>query len=87
MHISVKDCGIGISPESQDKLFNPFFQADASVSRKYGGVGLGLPLVKNFTEMHGGYVHVESKEGEGSTFTVSLPFEREVDTSQSDEQN
>ncbi len=87
VHISVKDCGIGISPECQDKLFNPFFQADASVSRKYGGVGLGLPLVKNFTEMHGGYVRVESKEGEGSTFTVSFPLEREVDTSQINEQN
>lgn len=87
MHISVKDRGIGISPECQDKLFNPFYQVDASVSRKYGGVGLGLPLVKNFTEMHGGYVHVESKEGEGSTFTVSLPLEREFDASQSNEQN
>jgi hypothetical protein len=87
MHISVKDRGIGISPENLDNLFHPFFQVDASVSRKYGGVGLGLPLVKNFTEMHGGYVRVESKEGEGSTFTVSLPFERKIGTSQSNEQN
>ncbi|WP_445474174.1 ATP-binding protein [Methanococcoides methylutens] len=78
VHISVKDRGIGISPENQDKLFNPFFQADSSISRKVGGTGLGLVIVKKFTEMHGGYVQVESKEGEGSTFTVSFPFNGDV---------
>ncbi|WP_440952830.1 sensor histidine kinase [Methanococcoides sp. FTZ1] len=75
MHISVKDRGIGISPENQEKLFQPFYQVDSSICRKVGGNGLGLVIVKKYTEMHGGYVRVESKEGEGSTFTVSLPFD------------
>jgi hypothetical protein len=87
LHISVKDSGIGISPTVQSKLFEQFFQVDPSTTRKQGGIGLGLNIVKKFTEMHGGYVQVESKEGEGSTFTVALPLEREVDTSQSNEQN
>ncbi|NPE30880.1 PAS domain S-box protein [Methanococcoides sp. SA1] len=73
LHISVKDSGIGISPEDQDKLFNPFFQADSSSTRKYGGAGLGLALIKKFVEMHGGEIWVESEVGKGSTFGFSIP--------------
>jgi hypothetical protein len=73
VHISVKDSGIGISPEDQDKLFNPFFQADSSSTREYGGTGLGLALVKKFVEMHDGQIWVDSEVGKGSTFTFRIP--------------
>ncbi|NOQ47951.1 MAG: PAS domain-containing sensor histidine kinase, partial [Methanococcoides sp.] len=73
VHISVKDSGIGISPEDQDKLFYPFFQADSSITREYGGTGLGLAIVKKFVEMHSGEVWVESELGKGSTFGFSIP--------------
>ncbi|KGK99178.1 hypothetical protein LI82_03880 [Methanococcoides methylutens] len=82
----VRDNGIGIAKEDMRSLFMPFVQVDSSTSRKFGGTGLGLALVKKFAEMHSGYVQVESTEGEGSTFTVSLPSEREVGTSLSNEQ-
>ena len=71
--ISVADTGIGISKEDQKKLFHPFMQADASTSREYGGTGLGLSLVKKFTELHGGTVRIESEPGEGSTFAFTIP--------------
>ncbi|AKB85100.1 ATP-binding protein [Methanococcoides methylutens] len=71
----VKDIGIGIAPEDQEKLFKPFFQVDSSNSREFGGTGLGLTLVKKFVEMHGGKVWVESEPGKGSTFGFSIPAE------------
>ncbi|WP_244603610.1 sensor histidine kinase [Methanococcoides sp. AM1] len=79
VHIYVKDNGIGISPENQNKLFNPFYQVDSSNTREYGGTGLGLALVRKFVEMHGGKVWVESKLGEGSTFTFTIPIGQMVD--------
>lgn len=72
----MKYSGIGIAQEDMGRLFIPFSQLNLSISRKVGCAGLGL--VKKFTEMHGGYVQVESKEGEGSTFTVSFPFDRDM---------
>ncbi|WP_445475649.1 PAS domain-containing sensor histidine kinase [Methanococcoides methylutens] len=72
-NIFVKDIGIGISKENQERLFKPFFQADSSNSREYCGTGLGLTLVKKFVEMHGGKVWVESELGKGSTFGFSIP--------------
>ncbi|KAF5415971.1 MAG: Methanogenesis regulatory histidine kinase FilI [Candidatus Methanogaster sp.] len=71
--ISVTDTGIGISEENQKKLFQPFIQADASTSREYGGTGLGLSLVKMFSELHGGTAWAKSELGKGSTFTFTIP--------------
>jgi PAS domain S-box-containing protein len=70
---SVTDTGIGIAPEDLDKLFQSFVQIDSSLSRKYEGTGLGLALVKQITEMHGGCVDVSSTLEKGSQFTVWLP--------------
>jgi signal transduction histidine kinase len=72
--ISVKDTGIGISPTNLPHVFSRFWQADDSSRRKYQGVGIGLALVKEFTEIQGGSVLVESTEGKGTTFTVRLPY-------------
>ncbi len=71
--ISVTDTGIGISSEAAKKLFQPFVQADSSTSRKYGGTGLGLSLVKRFVELHGGRVWIESEPDRGSTFIFTMP--------------
>ncbi len=72
---SVEDSGIGIPAETHDKLFDRFTQADASTTRRYGGTGLGLAICKEIATLMGGDIGLESVEGEGSTFTVSLPFE------------
>jgi signal transduction histidine kinase len=72
--ISVKDTGIGISAKNLSNVFSRFWQADDSSRRKYQGVGIGLALVKEFTEIQGGTVAVESIEGKGTTFTVRLPY-------------
>ncbi|WP_062150610.1 ATP-binding protein [Beggiatoa leptomitoformis] len=70
---TVEDTGIGITPEQQQKLFQPFTQADASTTRKYGGTGLGLAITKRFTEMMGGTILLESEAGRGTIFTLLLP--------------
>jgi signal transduction histidine kinase len=69
----VTDAGIGMTPEQLTKLFQPFTQAEASTTRKYGGTGLGLAITKRFCEMMGGDIAVASELGRGSTFTVRLP--------------
>ncbi|TQD27668.1 PAS domain S-box protein [Methanolobus vulcani] len=72
--MSITDTGIGISPEDQKKLFKPFSQIDTSISRSYEGTGLGLALVKELIEVHGGRIWVESDAGKGSTFSFELPI-------------
>ena len=69
----VTDSGIGMSDEQLGRLFEPFTQADASTTRKYGGTGLGLTITKRFCELMGGGIDVESKEGEGTRFRVWIP--------------
>jgi CheY-like chemotaxis protein/two-component sensor histidine kinase len=71
----VWDTGIGIAEEDMSRLFQPFVQLDSSLTRKFEGTGLGLALVRRLTEMHNGTITVESTLGEGSQFTVSLPWE------------
>jgi PAS domain S-box-containing protein len=74
-HIIVSDTGKGINPEFLPYAFDYFQQADSSSVRKFGGLGLGLAIVRNIVDMHGGFVKAESPgEGKGATFTVSLPL-------------
>src|ERR1051326_7047815 len=72
--LKVIDTGMGISEKNLANVFSRFWQADDSSRRKYQGVGIGLALVKEFTEIQGGKVSVESHEGKGTTFTVYLPY-------------
>ncbi len=74
LRISITDSGIGISPEGLEQLFKPFSQIDSGLARKFEGTGLGLAMVKLLAELHGGTVAVESSVGEGTCFSVWLPF-------------
>lgn len=74
--VAVADDGIGIDPQDHAKVLRPFEQADNRLSRRYEGVGLGLPLTKAFVEVHGGTLHLESALGQGTTITIRLPPER-----------
>ncbi len=71
--ISVTDRGIGIPEGRLEEIFLPFRQLESNMKRRYGGTGLGLTLVKEFVEMHGGSINVKSKHGEGSIFIFTLP--------------
>ncbi len=73
IEFKVTDTGIGISTTNQNKLFQPFVQLDSSLNRQYTGTGLGLALVKQIAELHGGTVHLQSELQQGSSFTVTLP--------------
>ncbi|KKG11793.1 histidine kinase [Methanosarcina sp. 2.H.A.1B.4] len=76
IQIAVADDGIGIAAADHDKLFKPFSQIDSSSSKKYQGTGLGLALIKEIVQLHGGSVWFESEVGKGSTFGFSIPLKR-----------
>lgn len=75
LRFAVSDTGIGMSEEFLERLFNPFEQADNSISQKYGGTGLGMAITQNLVSLLGGTIDVKSKLEEGTTFTVELPFD------------
>ena len=72
--LTVSDDGIGISPEDLPHIWSRFYQADRTRSSEQSGVGLGLAMVKEIAELHGGSVRAESHIGQGSIFTVTLPI-------------
>lgn len=78
LEISIQDSGIGISAENQARLFQPFSQADASTTRKYGGTGLGLIISKRLVELMGGEIKLESQSGQGARFSFTLRLSRQA---------
>ena len=77
IEVSVEDQGIGIASEVQEKIFDRFYQVDASSKRQYGGMGLGLAIVKEILELHHSKIEVDSQPGEGATFRFVLPVAAE----------
>jgi len=77
LRLSVADSGVGFAPELAERIFERFEQADISTSRRFGGLGLGLSIVKRLVELMNGKVTAQSREGEGSTFEVVVPISRD----------
>lgn len=77
--LTIKDTGIGMTKETQDQLFKPFTQADASINRRFGGSGLGLSIVKHLVELMGGNIIVYSALNEGSTFVIKLTLKADTE--------
>jgi signal transduction histidine kinase len=83
LEISVRDTGIGISEQDMARLFQPFTQIDSTLARGYEGTGLGLVMVRRLAELQGGSVALHSVQGQGSTFTVWLPWRHSADNADS----
>jgi len=79
LRFEVQDTGIGMSQEQQTRVFDPFTQADTSITRKYGGTGLGLTITRQIVQSFGGKIELDSTVGVGSCFSFTLPFTRDVD--------
>ncbi len=77
LRLVVQDSGVGIPEDKLSRIFDAFYQVDNSSTREYGGTGLGLAIVRNFVHAHNGRIEVRSSVGEGSTFTVKLPYQAE----------
>lgn len=75
LKVSVKDTGIGIASDMKDKIFDTFTQADTSITRKFGGSGLGLSITKSIVELQGGKINVESEENKGTQISFIIPYE------------
>ncbi|MEW6733729.1 MAG: response regulator [Acidobacteriota bacterium] len=80
VHFSVWDTGVGIAPKDMEHLFQPFVQLDSSLARHHNGTGLGLTLVSRMVKLHDGGITVESELGQGSRFTISLPWQKDIVT-------
>jgi signal transduction histidine kinase len=72
--VSVHDYGIGIPEDKAEQIFDSFYQVDATSTRRFGGTGVGLAIVRLILDRHHTQIHVESEEGRGSTFTFQLPI-------------
>ncbi len=83
IQFQVRDTGIGISAKQKENLFQEFAQADASIARKYGGTGLGLAITHRFVQLMKGQINVESEPGQGAIFTVQLPAQVVIETTES----
>ena len=73
VELRVADTGVGIPKSELDRIFDRFYQVDATSKRKYGGMGLGLAIARSIVEAHQGIITAESEVGKGTTFTISLP--------------